>query len=72
MIEALFDANVHDLKVVETLVEKDTVKHVDANLEVADTLSLLNEYIDEVEISVNKNQLKQIMKTLYTESCEVV
>ena len=72
MIEALLDANVHDLKVVETLVEKDTVKHVDANLEVADTLSLLNEYIDEVEMSVDKNQLKQIMKTLYTESCEVV
>ena len=52
--------------------EQDTVKHVDADLEVKDTLSLLNEYIDEVEISVNKNQLKQIMKTLYTESCEVV
>lgn len=71
-IEALFDVGVHDLKVVETLVEKDMVKHVDSELEAKDTLSLLNEYIDDVEISVNKNQLKSIIKSLYIESCEIV
>ena len=72
IIEGLFDANVHDLKVVETLVEKDTVKHQDSDLEIKDTLCLLNEYIDEVEMSVNKNSLKQIMRSLYIESCEVI
>ena len=55
--------------VIETLVEEDTNEVVD--IEVKDTLSLLNEYIDEVEISVDKNKLKQLMKTLYIESCEV-
>lgn len=72
LIESLFDVGVHDLKIVETLVEKDMFKHKDSDLEVKDTLSLLNEYIDEVEISVNKNQLKNIMKSLYIESCEIV
>jgi len=71
-IEALFDVGVHDLKVVETLVEKDTSKNTDVDLEVKDTLSLLNEYIDEIEISVNKNHLKNVMKSLYIESCEIV
>lgn len=72
MIEDLFQVGVHDLKIIENLVEKDTVKHKDTELEVRDTLSLLNEYIDEVEMSVNKNSLKEIMRSLYIESCEVV
>lgn len=72
LIESLYDVGVHDLKIVEPLVQENAVKHIDTELEVKDTLALLNEYIDEVEISVNKNQLKQIMKTLYTESCEAL
>jgi hypothetical protein len=71
LIESLYNANVLDLKIIETMVEKDK-KDVDINLEVTDTLSLLNEYIDEVEMSVNKNDLKSIMRSLYIESCEVV
>jgi DNA repair exonuclease SbcCD nuclease subunit len=71
LIESLYNANVLDLKIIETMVEKDK-KDVDINLEITDTLSLLNEYIDEVEMTVNKNELKSIMRTLYIESCEVV
>jgi DNA repair exonuclease SbcCD nuclease subunit len=72
MIESLYDAGIHDLKIVENLVEKDTIEYTDTDLEIKDTLSLLNEYIDEVDMSVNKNNLKQIMRSLYIESCEVV
>lgn len=71
MIDGLYNSNVYDLKIIEKLVEKDTAE-IDVNAEVKDTLSLLNEYIDEVEISVNKNSLKNLMKSLYIESCEVV
>lgn len=69
LVEKLYEANVIDLKIVETLVESDTQESDD--IEVKDTLTLLNEYIDEVEMSVDKNKLKQLMKTLYIESCEV-
>ena len=72
MIESLYDAGIHDLKIVENLVEKDTIEYTDTDLEIKDTLSLLNEYIDEVDMTVNKNNLKQIMRSLYIESCEVV
>ena len=45
-----------------------------ADIEVStkDTLTLLNEYIDEVEMSVDKSDLKGLMRTLYIESCNVV
>ena len=44
----------------------------DDNVEVKDTLTLLNEYIDEVDLAVNKDKLKSLMRSLYIESCEVV
>ena len=70
MIDSLYAAGVHDIKVVETLVNEDETEDVD--IEVKDTLTLLNEYIDEVEISVDKTSLKKLMRNLYIESCEMV
>jgi DNA repair exonuclease SbcCD nuclease subunit len=70
-MDLIYASNPHDVKIIETLVQ-DNVEEVEENLEVKDTLTLLNEYIDEVELSVNKDKLKMLMKTLYTESCEVV
>ena len=70
-VDTIFASQPHDVKIIETLVN-DTTDVVEENLEIKDTLSLLNEYIDEVELSVNKDKLKNIMKTLYIESCEVV
>jgi hypothetical protein len=70
MVEKLYDANVIDLKIVETLVDEDSSEEV--NIEVKDTLTLLNEYIDEVDMAVDKTDLKKLMRSLYIESCEVV
>jgi len=70
MIDSLYAAGAHDIKVVETLVGDDAIEDVD--IEVKDTLTLLNEYIDEVEISVDKTSLKKLMRSLYIESCEMV
>lgn len=71
MLDHLYLAGAHDIKVVETLIDDD-VSEGDASVEVKDTLTLLNEYIDEVEMTVDKKQLKQVMRTLYIESCEMV
>jgi len=70
-VDSIFAAQPHDVKIIETLVN-DVVEDVEDNLEVKDTLTLLNEYIDEIELSVNKDKLKSVMKSLYIESCEVV
>ncbi len=56
---------------IMTMWENDS--HIDdTDLETKDTMTLLNEYIDEVEISVDKSELKKLMRNLYIESCQVV
>ena len=70
VIDNLYNAGVHDIKVVEVLVDEDTNEEPD--LEVKDTLTLLNEYIDDVEVAVDKGELKKLMRSLYIESCEMV
>ena len=66
LVDRLYNVGVHDVKIVETLVEEDTA---DIDVSTKDTLTLLNEYIDEVEIAVNKTDLKGLMRSLYIESC---
>ena len=50
----------------------DTEAVDDVELDVKDTLTLLSEYIDEIDLSVDKTDLKKLMQSLYIESCEVV
>ena len=69
LVDRLYNVGVHDVKIVETLVEEDTA---DIDVSTKDTLTLLNEYIDEVEMSVSKSDLKSLMRTLYIESCNVI
>ena len=69
LVDRLYNVGVHDVKIVETLVEEDTA---DIDISSKDTLTLLNEYIDEVEMSVDKSDLKGLMRSLYIESCNVV
>ena len=69
-VEKLYRTGVHDVKIVETLVDIDAVDDVD--LDIKDTLTLLSEYIDEIDLSVDKTDLKKLMQSLYIESCEVV
>ena len=70
LVDRLYNVGAHDVKIVETLVDADGID--DADLETKDTMTLLNEYIDEVEISVDKSSLKNVMRSLYIESCQVV
>ena len=70
LVDRLYNAGVYDVKIVETLVSEDEKQ--DLEVSTKDTLTLLNEYIDEVEIAVDKSDLKKLMRSLYIESCEVV
>ena len=70
LVDRLYNVGVHDVKIVETLVDEDS--KTDIEISAKDTLTLLNEYIDEVEMSVDKSDLKTLMRSLYIESCNVV
>ena len=69
LVDRLYNIGVHDVKIVETLVDEDCKE--DIEISAKDTLTLLNEYIDEVEMSVDKSSLKNLMRSLYIESCSV-
>lgn len=72
LIERLYNTGVHDVKVVETFVSSELPDDFSDNIEVEDTLTLLDKYIDEQNFSVDKTELKNLMKSLYIESCNMV
>ena len=70
VIDKLYDTGVHEVKIIESLVNE--TGEIDDDIEIKDTMTLLSEYVDEVEVSVDKKKLKKLLNTLYIESCEVV
>lgn len=69
LLENLYMTGVHDVKIIEdiTLDFDDTSK----NIEGEDTLTTLNRYIEENEdINLDKNDIKNIIKSIYIEACE--
>jgi len=69
LVDRLYNVGAYDVKVIENLVGEDS--KTDIEMSAKDTLTLLNEYIDEVEMSVSKSDLKTLMRSLYIESCNV-
>lgn len=70
VIDKLYDTGVHEVKIIESLVNE--TGEIDDDIEIKDTMTLLGEYVDEVEVSVDKEKLKRLLNTLYIESCEAV
>ena len=70
LVDRLYNVGVHDVKIIETLVDTEDLDDIELN--VKDTLTLLSEYIDEIELAVDKNEKKKLMQSLYIESCETV
>jgi hypothetical protein len=60
--------NPFDVKVVESFDEFLSENVDDSSLQVSDTLTLLNDYIDSVETELDKSRLKGMMHGLYIEA----
>jgi ribosomal protein L23 len=66
-IEKLFNMNPADVKIDDDL----QLSEEDANMKVdltEDTLTILNKYVDNLEIDSNKDKIKEEIKILYTEA----
>jgi hypothetical protein len=71
-IDKLYKANVHELKVVENFDFAGIYDSEDIESdESEDTVSILNRYIDESEVDLDKSVLKELLRTVYMEACEV-
>jgi len=69
-LDKLYSSNVAEVKIVENFDISDDQDIQEIEFE--DTLSILNRYIQESEIQMDKKRLKGIIKEIYKESCELV
>jgi DNA repair exonuclease SbcCD nuclease subunit len=68
--DKLYLSGVSELKIVENFQLQES-----ENFEISeseDTLSILDRYVDESEISMDKSSIKGLMRTIYQEACELV
>ena len=69
-IDKLYTAGVAELKIVENFVEE--IGEDFEAFESEDTLSILNRYIEEAEINLDKSRVQHMMQEIYQEACELV
>ncbi len=69
-IDKLYSANVHELKVVENF-QLEESEDFEA-FESEETLSILNRYVEESEISLEKSRIQEVIQEVYQEACELV
>jgi|TARA_Y100000004_G_scaffold37873_1_gene40583 DNA repair exonuclease SbcCD nuclease subunit len=67
-VRQLQDMSLGDLKIIEDLSVESESNSV---LETEDTVTLLDKYIDEIDLKVDKNNVKNILRSLYTEAIEI-
>ena len=58
-----------DLKIVEDL--SVALENGSEVVETEDTMTLLDKYIDDIEMKVNKSNIKSVMRSLYVEASEL-
>ena len=68
VVRQLQDMGLGDLKIIEDLSSE---SETDSVLETEDTVTLLDKYIDEIDLKVDKNNVKSILRSLYTEAIEI-
>lgn len=69
-VDKLIKTGVHDLKIVENVSVFDDDVDLDAE-KIEDTLTLLNKYIDDSDFSLEKSRVKDLLKEVYLEACEM-
>ena len=69
-IDKLYAANVAELKIVENFALTETAEF--EAFESEDTLSILNRYIEEAEIDLDRSKVQKLIQEVYQEACELV
>ena len=66
----MLESGLQDLKIIEEVIINEDID-VDAMVENEDTLSLLKKYIDESEMELNKNRIKELINSIYQEAFQL-
>ena len=68
-VDDLLRADTHEVKIIEDFSDLDASTVSDDIVENSeDTMTLLNKYVDELQVNLDKPRLKNTMKSLYTEA----
>ena len=67
-VNQLQEMSLGDLKIIEDL---NAEVSGDSVLETEDTMTLLDNYIDEIDLKVSKSNIKNLMRSLYMEASEI-
>ena len=71
-IDKLYKAEVAELKIVENFNFNNLYDNETEGYESEDTLSILNRYIEESEVSLDKSRIQKMIQETYQEACEMV
>jgi DNA repair exonuclease SbcCD nuclease subunit len=69
-IDKLYASNISELKIVENFEIQESTEF--EAFESEDTLSILNRYIEESEVNLDKSVVQKILQEVYQEACELV
>jgi len=67
-IDNLYNCNLVELKIIEDFSEFEDEAIGEENINLEDTITLLNEYVDNIETELDKNTLKSTLQSLYVEA----
>jgi len=71
-IDKLYNAGVAELKIVENFNYNNLYDTETEGYESEDTLSILNRYIEDSEVSLDKSRIQKMIQETYQEACEMV
>ena len=71
-IDKIYSANVAELKIVENFDFSGWYDTSETGYESEDTLSILNRYINDSEVNLDKSLITKMVDEIYREACEVV
>ncbi len=69
-IDKLYASNIAELKVIENFDIQENVEF--EAFESEDTLSILNRYVEEAEVNLDKSVIQRLLQEVYQEACELV
>ena len=69
-IDKLYSSNVAELKIIENF-QFQEAEDFEA-FESEDTLSILNRYVEDSEINLEKSRIQKMLQDVYREACETV
>lgn len=67
-VDSLYQNNVLELKIIEDFSEFETDALDEDAVDIEDTMTLLEEYVDAIETDTDKPRVKSVLKTLYVEA----